>query len=212
MRRVVAARQSRVAFDQFAGALETDGFAALRLVTKTGGPGTIDPLKNGEVTVDVAPGPYVLACFISDQDGVPHVAKGMLKPFTVTQPLAQTSELHQVNRTMTMRDFSFDMRERLLSGKVTCRIANSGLQPHELNILKLAPDKALDDVLAWQANPTTQPPFQAVGGMNGLSPGLEGYTTVDLQPGTYVAICHIPDPGTGLPHSHLGMIKSFTVD
>jgi hypothetical protein len=35
--------------------------------------------------------------------------------------------------------------------------------------------------------------------------------TIDLQPGEYVAICNIPDPSSGIPHSQLGMIQPFTV-
>jgi hypothetical protein len=35
--------------------------------------------------------------------------------------------------------------------------------------------------------------------------------TVDLEPGTYVAICNIPDPASGMPHSRLGMLRQFTV-
>jgi len=28
--------------------------------------------------------------------------------------------------------------------------------------------------------------------------------TLDLQPGTYVAVCHLTDPPTGVVHLHLG--------
>jgi hypothetical protein len=80
-----------------------------------------------------------------------------------------------------------------------------------LNILRLAPGATLDDMRAWEANPITPPPFEAVGGMNGLNRGVDGFMTVDLQPGAYVAICHIPDPGSGVPHSHLGMVRAFSV-
>jgi hypothetical protein len=35
--------------------------------------------------------------------------------------------------------------------------------------------------------------------------------TLDLQPGEYVGLCFIPDPASGAPHVHLGMIAAFTV-
>ena len=89
--------------------------------------------------------------------------------------------------------------------------ADVGPQPHELNLLKLAPGKTAQDVLAWENAPSGPPPFEAVGGINGLSPNAAGYMTLDLQPGSYVAICHIPDPASGLTHAHLGMLKAFTV-
>lgn len=34
---------------------------------------------------------------------------------------------------------------------------------------------------------------------------------VDLAPGTYAAVCFIPDLETGAPHAMLGMTASFTV-
>jgi hypothetical protein len=200
-----------VTVEEFSSALQTEGEAALRLVTVAGGAGALDPHKTTDVTLDLAPGTYVLACFIASPDGVPHLAKGMLKPLTVASAPAQASKPSDVNGTMTLRDFSFDIPDTVPAGEVTYRVVNDGPQPHELNILKLAPGKTTQDVLAWQADPSTPPPFEAVGGMNGLGAAIDGYMTVDLQPGSYVAICNIPDPGSGQPHSRLGMIRAFTV-
>ena len=78
-------------------------------------------------------------------------------------------------------------------------------------MVKLIDGKTEDDVLAWDTAPSGPPPFMFVGGLNGLSAGETGYMTLDLEAGTYVAVCHIPDPGSGVAHLHLGMIKSFTV-
>jgi uncharacterized cupredoxin-like copper-binding protein len=200
-----------VTLDEFTSALQAEGDAALGMVTVAGGPGALDPHKTTEVTLDLAPGTYVLACFIASPDGVPHLAKGMLKPFTVASAPADASAAPQVNGTLTLRDFTFDIPDTIPAGKVTYKVVNQGPQPHELNILKLAPGKTTQDVLAWMADPSTPPPFEAVGGMNGLGAAVDGYMTVDLQPGSYVAICNIPDPGSGWPHSRLGMIRTFTV-
>jgi len=35
---------------------------------------------------------------------------------------------------------------------------------------------------------------------------------VNLTPGVYVALCHIPDPNTGMAHEELGVVKVFTVN
>jgi len=199
-----------ITLDQFLAALQTEGEGALRLVALTGGPGAVNPLNSGEVTLDLKPGSYVLACFIESPDGVPHLAKGMLKPMTVTSAPADPNAAPELAGTLTMRDFSFDMPQQVPAGRSTYRVVNEGPQPHELNVLKLAPGAVIGDVAAWEADPTTPPPFEAVGGMNGLSRGVDGFVTLDLQPGEYVAICHIPDPGSGVPHSHLGMIRAFT--
>jgi uncharacterized cupredoxin-like copper-binding protein len=201
-----------VSFDDFAAALQSEGESALRLVTLTGGPGAMSPFKSGEVTVDLTPGQYALACFIPSADGVPHLAKGMLKPVTVVAADSQPELAAPTSTgTLTMRDFGFDMPDKLASGPTTFTVTNAGPQPHEMNILKLAPGASASDVLAWQPDQGTPPPFEAVGGLNGLSQGGSSYMTIDLQPGTYVAICNIPDPGSGVPHSHLGMIRQFRV-
>jgi hypothetical protein len=200
-----------VTFQDFAAALEAEGEGALRLVTLTGGPGALSTLKTTEVTLDLAPGSYALACFIGSPDGVPHLAKGMLKPVSVTPTGAEDATAPELSGTMTLRDFGFDIPDTLPAGMASFRVFNAGPQPHELNILKLAPGASASDVLAWQPDQGTPPPFEAVGGMNGLSQGLEEYMTLDLEPGEYVAICNIPDPESGTAHSRLGMIQPFTV-
>jgi len=202
-----------VTFGDFTAALQQEGEGALRLTTLEGGPGAIDPHGTSQVTLDLKPGTYALACFIVGSDGVPHLAKGMLKPVQVTQAASVPAgePAPAVQGTFNMRDFGFDMPDVLAAGTATYKVTNAGPQPHELNVLKLAPGKVAQDVLAWENAPSGPPPFEAIGGINGLSPNAAGYMTLDLQPGSYVAICHIPDPASGLPHAHLGMLKAFTV-
>jgi hypothetical protein len=199
-----------VTVDELMAAFQTEGDAAVRLVSLEGGPGAIDPHGTSEVTLDLKPGTYVLACFIAGPDGVPHLAKGMLKPIQVTPSDAPASSVAD-RATFTMRDFSFSMPDSLPAGTATYRVVNAGPQPHELNVLKLAPGVSQQDLLAWEDAPNGPPPFEAVGGINGFSVDGSGYMTLDLTPGTYVAVCHIPDPATGIAHAHLGMIKTFTV-
>jgi hypothetical protein len=47
--------------------------------------------------------------------------------------------------------------------------------------------------------------------MNTFSTNGSSYMTLDLQAGTYVAVCRVPDPASGTAHEHLGMVKQFTV-
>ncbi len=47
--------------------------------------------------------------------------------------------------------------------------------------------------------------------MNGLSATGTGYMSLDLQAGTCLALCRVPDPASGVPHTHLGMVKQFSV-
>jgi hypothetical protein len=54
-------------------------------------------------------------------------------------------------------------------------------------------------------------PFTGAGGMGPLSPGSDGYASLDLEPGRYVLICFIPDSADGQPHMTKGMIQEFEV-
>lgn len=199
-----------VSFDQLMASFQAEGDAALRFISLEGGPGAIDPHGTSQVTLDLKPGTYVLACFIAGPDGVPHLVKGMIKPIEVT-PSDTPATTVTDSATFTMQDFSFTMPDTLPAGPATYKVVNAGPQPHELNVLKLAPGVSQQDLLEWEDAPGGPPPFQAVGGINGFSVEGSGYMTLDLEPGTYVAVCHIPDPATGIAHAHLGMIKTFTV-
>jgi hypothetical protein len=55
------------------------------------------------------------------------------------------------------------------------------------------------------------PPVIGYGGMAPLDPGRRGWTTLDLDAGTYMFICFVPDP-EGTPHMALGMVHEFTVE
>jgi hypothetical protein len=200
-----------VTFEAFSRALQQEGEEALRLTTLVGGPAVIDAHRTDEVTLDLKPGAYAIVCFVPSPDGVPHIAKGMIKPVQVTAADPSGATPPAIQGTFTLRDFSFEMPESLPAGRTTYEVANAGPQPHELVVVKLAEGKKVDDVMAWYRAPSGPPPFEAVGGINGLSMGVAGYMTLDLQPGSYAAICVIPDPASGMAHLHLGMVKAFTV-
>jgi uncharacterized cupredoxin-like copper-binding protein len=236
-----------VTMDQVTGAFASGNpEAVFKFVTAVGGPGAVDPNGNSEVTENLAAGQYMLACFIpSPSDGVPHAAKGMVKPLTVTAPASpQASPSVSAGATVTLKDFTFDGPATFNSGPVTIKVDNSGPQIHEMNVLKLAQGKQAQDVLnffqsvsqppasvsatgsvsssgasgsvtvgAASAKPAAggPPPFQELGGMNGLSQGVSGWTTINFTPGDYAFICNVPDPASGKPHWALGMIKGFSV-
>jgi len=200
-----------VSFDQLMAALQEEGDAAIRFVTLEGGAGAIDPHRNTEATLNLKEGSYVLVCFIPSPDGVPHLAKGMLKPIQVVA--AGNAEPEPGARgVLTMSDFRFEMPDVLPSGEQTYRVVNAGPQPHELNVVRLAVGKTIQDVLVWEREPQGPPPFEAVGGLNAFEQNGAGFIRFDLPAGTYAAVCHVPDMnGSGLPHTALGMIKQFSV-
>jgi hypothetical protein len=156
----------------------------------------------------------VLLCFIPARDGIPHLAKGMVKPLRVTAPAAgaTAAAAPSPRGSVTLKDFTFDLPETIPAGKSTWRIVNDGPQPHEAAVVKLAPGKTVQDYVGFfSAPPAGPPPGENVGGMQGLDKGSSGFVNFDLPAGDYAVICQIPDPATGKPHLALGMAKPLTV-
>lgn len=199
-----------VTMEQLQQALQTDENAALGMVTLVGGPGVIDPGQSTEVTLNLAPGQYLMLCFIPSADGVPHMAKGMIGTFEVAGTQSAAVE-PKADRTVTLKDFMFDLPQTIKGGLQTWKIVNAGPQPHEIIMFRLNDGKTLDDVMAWAQTMAGAPPFAMIGGMQGLTPGQTGWLTLDLKPGSYVASCDIPDAASGQPHSAMGMLMPFTV-
>jgi len=202
-----------VSMEQFQAALQQGPEAALPLVTLDGGPGVVPPGKSQRVTVRLSPGQYVLLCLVPSADGVPHLAKGMMAPMQVVEAKNPAQvQVPQADGTARLLDFSFVLPANVKAGQQVWTIANEGQQPHELALVRLADGKTMQDVAAFMQAPNGPPPFEDAGGMQGIDPGETAWLNLDLQPGNYVALCHIPDPASGKAHEELGMVMPFSVN
>lgn len=211
----IARLNDGVTFEQFLAALKKGrtGGAALSMVKFAGGPDTVDPGKSQEVILNLTEGQYVAICFVSGKDNVPHFAKGMIKTFKVVGPSNQGQvSVPQTNGEVILKDFSFVLPDSIkTAGSTTLKVTNQGPQPHEMNLLKLAPGKTLKDVMAFFNKPSGPPPFADAGGMGAIAAGASALVKLNLDAGNYVALCFVPDPKTGKSHAELGMVTMFTV-
>jgi len=176
-----------------------------------GGPNAPDPGSDSNATLMLEPGTYALLCFVDLPDHVPHVMKGMAKVLRVTPavvPAAARSITGDV--TMTLNDYSFAVSTPITRGVHTIRVVNPAVQSHEVELVKLAPGKTLQDLMAWIAEPQGPPPANAIGGIAGMGHGVVQSFTYDFAPGEYGLICFIPGPD-GKPHFMHGMMRQFTV-
>lgn len=207
-------------------AAQTEGEAAFmkffEIATLAGGPGVIAPGNSVDVVADLAPGNYALMCFVAGPDGVPHIAKDMLKFFTVSAPADAAATTPTAAFTVNLADFAFsDLPATLPAGRTTIEAHNAGPEPHEMIVLKLDDGVTVQQLMQMMESPppadSTQPPpappFTSMGGVQGLMPGGKGWVTLDLSSGNYVLVCFIPSPANqGAPHIALGMMKEFRVN
>ena len=191
----------------------------LAVATAAGGANSIEPGHHAHVFATLSPGRYDVVCFDAGPNGVPHFLRGMRKTFTVTA--SASASLDGDDRlsngapvssgTITLRDFHISLPSTIHTrGAHTFRVVNAGPQSHEFDLLKLAPGKSFRDVLAaLRAN--REPPATEVGGSAAIAPHTTAWVETDLAPGTYVALCNVPDLKTQMPHALMGMIVQFTV-
>lgn len=158
------------------------------------------------------PGNYALLCFIPSADGVPHFAKGMVRPLTVTASTDAAAPAPTADIVMTLKDYSFTSSKPLTAGKHIIQIQNSGGQSHELVLARMAPGKKAADLAAWVEKQSGPPPAEPIGGVPAISKGASAYMTADLTPGDYALICFIPDAKDGKAHYTHGMMQDVHVD
>jgi hypothetical protein len=199
-----------VTAEQLLGALPQGEEVLLSMTTIASGSGATDPGVESEIILNLTEGSYLMLCFISSEDGVPHLAKGMLRPFQVRGGAAAAQPL-DLDGEVVLSDFSIAMPE-MEEGERTFRVTNNGPLPHEVVLMKLTEGATVADVQAFVQGQAGPPPNVSLGGTTGIAPGGRAWFRFDMTPGTYVAICFIPDPPSGRSHFEVGMLSTFTVD
>ncbi len=196
-------------FDDFMAALKAGG-PPPQWITMEGGPNPPEVGDTATTTVALEPGNYVMLCFVPDPDGVPHVAKGMIRPLTVTEGAAMGAE-PEADVVMKLTDYDFELSKPIAAGRHTIRVENAGPQEHEVVIVKLDAGKGAVDFANWAEKMAGPPPGKLHGGVSGIMPGDAAFVDVDLEPGEYGLICFVPDAKDGKGHYQHGMAKRVTV-
>lgn len=178
--------------------------------TFVGGPNVHAPGAHSDATMELQPGEYALLCFIPSPDGVPHIAKGMVKPLTVV-PASRDARIGAAEVRMTLTDYAFQIAPEIAAGRRTIHVENAAAQPHEVALMRLEPGKTAHDVLAWLQRMEGPPPATPIGGTALLSTGQSNQITADFAPGEYALLCFVPDAKDGKPHFAHGMVRQITV-
>jgi len=181
--------------------------------TFVGGPEAPMPGRATEVTLDLTEGQYVMICVISTPpDHVPHVAKGMALPLTVTAATTPRAREPEADVRLVLDDYSFTTTPEIRAGRHTIRVENAAAQPHHVDIVKLAPGKTAQDALQWSKTHEGPPPAELFGGATAIAPGKVNFITADFTPGDYAFFCFMPDAKDGKSHVAHGMVRQIHVE
>jgi len=176
-------------------------------------PGFVGETLPGETSraiVDLTPGHYLV---LDDAAWAFEVLASDATPVAARVP--------ETNGTVRLFEMGFEFPDSIEPGRQVWEITNDGAVPHELLLVwspqPVTAEQALALILSEDSNATpvgggpSSDEIVPVGGIGWLSPGITAWTEVDLDPGTYIAVCFVFDPETGLPHAMLGMIDVFSV-
>jgi len=177
-----------------------------------GGPGNIDPGQTGQAILEVAEGTW----YVTGANSQPFATLTV----TAGTPTAQAGPA----ATVTVRevDFKFNVPSTVKAGKQIWRVTNGGTQPHMFVVWRLPDGATVDQLTALiQGFMTGTPAAGALdastitdaGGVDLQSAGTVVYPIMNLEAGTYGAICFVPDPKNNyVPHAMEGMITVFQVN
>ncbi|MCA9879442.1 MAG: hypothetical protein KC442_16735 [Thermomicrobiales bacterium] len=206
-----------------AAASEQEYLPLLALGEPFGGPNAAPAGGSATAIVDLPAGDYLVFCVIGDAEGVLHYRHGMIAPLTVT-PAPASRPAPAASQTITLRDYTFDgLPSELPAGRQVWQITNEGPETHELVVFRQLPGVTFEMVaesfgIAPQGTPVAGatmppgPPFEDVGGVTLIGPGVTNWAVLDLEPGAYFANCFVLSPNRDhAPHFAFGMIQPFTV-
>ena len=180
-------------------------------LTMEGGPNPPELGDTASATVMLQPGNYAMLCFVPGPDGIPHIAKGMVRPLTVTPGTGAKGTEPAANVVMKLTDYDFQLSKPITAGRHTIAVENAGPQEHEVVIVKLDAGKLPMDFATWGEKQVGPAPGTLHGGTSGIMPGGKVFLEVNLEPGEYGLICFVPDVKDGKGHYVHGMVKKMRV-
>ena len=178
-----------------------------------GGPNGVSPGDTSlATTVPLTAGHYAVLCMIPGPDGVPHVAKGMIRDLVVRRaayPVAAPAPTY--GSTIDLFDYGYKSSAPITHATREVLVRNVGKQPHELELARLLPGKTMADLATWAQKMDSPPPAEFLGGVGPIAPGGVNELALSLPPGHYAMLCFLPDAKDQAPHIAHGMVREFTI-
>lgn len=188
---------------------------------RNGGPGLLSAGLTGQTTVYLAPGHYVIECYVKT-DGVFHSTPpaegrlGMLLDLTVTgedngapEP-APTVTLDLSNDGIELESGAWKQGLNTVRVNVIEQQALPNFAGNDVHLLRVDSSDSIAMAATWMDWRAPQglqspSPVTFLGGIQDLPAGSHGYFTVELDKGNYALLGEAPDPQA------LGLSLSFSV-
>ena len=183
--------------------------------------------ETDHLVLDLTPGDWFIVGADTggetDEAATP-VAIDPLRPLTVTPGDAAPAEEPPVTATVELREFAFSgLPDGSAAGRQIWEVTNVGEQVHHIILAYYPGEITVEQVqtlVALGDEGTPSPDFGVdpaliefeVGQVHVLSPGRTIWVELNLeQPGSYLALCFMPDAESGMDHASLGMVDVFTL-
>jgi hypothetical protein len=166
------------------------------------------PQSQGSIYLKLEPGNYGVDAVSGGGPGETSTSTNL----AVTVSEGESTEAPTADFSLHMMDFHFDLPETFSAGEQLWEVNGMG-QPHMALIFKLNEGATAEDVLTFMSDTEAggPPPFDFGMVIPAISSGQTFYTSVNLTPGNYVAVCPLPNLASGAPHFVDGMVDTFTV-
>ena len=165
-------------------------------VVSAGGVALTEPGETAASTIHLAPGTYVMECYVKTPSGRWHTELGMQRTLVVTGSETVESPTVEADAVLELSNYEISAPDSLAPGRhvieVRVRERPEGFMGHDANLFRLDGASAADIVewMDWMELDQFRAPAPAIslGGMEHLAPGATGYVHVDLSPGDYAWI------------------------
>lgn len=187
-------------------------------VVPSGGVGLTAAESSSAATVDLAPGKYVMECYVKDATNTFHGLMGMVALITVTSQESDASA-PRATADLSIGSDGFDFPNSVRPGRHTIAVdfdtqqVYANLVGHDAHLIRLEDGTTVQDVNDWMnwMDPTGlvadgNEPSTFIGGVETVFPaGTTEYAHVTLTPGDYAWVAEVPDPMSE------GLLQTFTV-
>jgi hypothetical protein len=190
-------------------------------LTWLGGPGMMSDGVNGEATMYLEPGNYIVECYVKT-NGVQHNYNpepgefGMVFPLTVVADDGGMAE-PDANVTLTLSNTGYEISDgAFVPGENSVRVRfdeqrlYNNFVGHDAHVFRIDDDTDVESAARWPDffpvdGQETPAPAKFVGGIHDMPQGAIGYFRINLEPGDYGITAEIPNAKEN------GFFKRFSV-